>query len=103
MMLRGVRGAITVDENTKEEILSRTQELLRAIVTVNDIHTDDIASAIFTVTDDLNAEFPAVAARTIGWISQWNEMMGDEENRIGRPRQIYLGETRRDYVPVSQR
>ena len=42
-------------------------------------------------------------ARTIGWISQWNEMMGDEENRIGRPRQIYLGETRRDYVPVSQR
>lgn len=68
MMLRGVRGAITVDENTKEEILSRTQELLRAIVTVNDIHTDDIASAIFTVTDDLNAEFPAVAARTIGWI-----------------------------------
>ena len=68
MMLRGVRGAITVDENTKEEILSRTQELLRAIVTVNDIHIDDIASAIFTVTDDLNAEFPAVAARTIGWI-----------------------------------
>ena len=42
-------------------------------------------------------------ARTIGWISQWNEMMGDEENRIGRPRQIYMGETRRDYVPVSQR
>ena len=42
-------------------------------------------------------------ARTIGWISQWNEMMGDEENRIGRPRQLYMGETRRDYVPVSQR
>ncbi len=42
-------------------------------------------------------------ARTIGWISQWNEMMGDDENRIGRPRQIYMGETYRDYVPVSQR
>ncbi len=42
-------------------------------------------------------------ARTIGWISQWNEMMGDEESRIGRPRQLYVGETRRDYVPMDQR
>lgn len=42
-------------------------------------------------------------ARTIGWISQWNEMMGDEESRIGRPRQIYTGATQRDYVPVEQR
>lgn len=42
-------------------------------------------------------------ARTIGWISQWNEMMGDEESRIGRPRQLYIGDVRRDYVPLSQR
>ncbi len=42
-------------------------------------------------------------ARTIGWISQWNEMMGDEESRIGRPRQLYMGENRRDYVPMDQR
>lgn len=42
-------------------------------------------------------------ARTIGWISQWNEMMGDEESRIGRPRQLYTGEIRRDYVPLDQR
>jgi chorismate mutase len=68
MAVRGVRGAITVDENSKEEIVYRTEELLRAIVTVNKIETDDIASAIFTVTDDLNAEFPAVAARKLGWI-----------------------------------
>ncbi len=68
MVVRGVRGAITVDENTKEEIVQRTEELLRAIVTVNNIETQDIASAIFTVTDDLNAEFPAVAARRMGWI-----------------------------------
>lgn len=67
-MVRGVRGAITVDENTKEEIVQKTEELLRAIVTVNKIQTNDIASAIFTVTDDLNAEFPAVAARKLGWI-----------------------------------
>lgn len=42
-------------------------------------------------------------ARTIGWITQWNEMMGDEESRIGRPRQLYTGATRRDYVPLSKR
>ncbi|MEN9503578.1 MAG: hypothetical protein RI964_2863 [Pseudomonadota bacterium] len=42
-------------------------------------------------------------ARTIGWISQWNEMMGDEESRIGRPRQLYMGETIRDYVPMDKR
>ncbi|MGQ9843149.1 MAG: chorismate mutase [Spirochaetota bacterium] len=68
MAVRGVRGAITVDENSKEEIVNRTEELLRAIVTLNKIETNDIASAIFTVTDDLNAEFPAVAARKLGWI-----------------------------------
>ncbi|MCX8124073.1 MAG: chorismate mutase [Spirochaetes bacterium] len=67
-MIRGVRGAITVDANTKEEILQRTEELLRAIVTINKIQIDDIASAIFTVTDDVNAEFPAVAARNLGWL-----------------------------------
>lgn len=42
-------------------------------------------------------------ARTIGWISQWDEMMGDEESRIGRPRQLYVGATARDYVPVDER
>ena len=42
-------------------------------------------------------------ARTVGWISQWNEMMGDEESRIGRPRQLYVGSPRRDYVPVAKR
>jgi citrate synthase len=42
-------------------------------------------------------------ARTIGWISQWNEMMSDEESRIGRPRQLYMGAERRDYVPLDKR
>lgn len=42
-------------------------------------------------------------ARTIGWISQWNEMISDEKSRIGRPRQLYVGEATRDYVPISQR
>lgn len=42
-------------------------------------------------------------ARTVGWISQWNEMMGDEENRIGRPRQLYIGAEKRDYVDLAER
>ena len=42
-------------------------------------------------------------ARTVGWVSQWNEMMDDPESRIGRPRQLYTGKGRRDYVPINQR
>jgi citrate synthase len=42
-------------------------------------------------------------ARTIGWISQWNEMIGDAEHKIGRPRQLYRGAVKRDYVPVGRR
>ena len=65
--VRGIRGAITADENTKETILEATTELLQALVTANDIETGDIAAAYFTTTDDLNAEFPALAARRMGW------------------------------------
>jgi citrate synthase len=42
-------------------------------------------------------------ARTVGWISQWNEMMADAEHKIGRPRQLYRGEVRRDFVPIDKR
>jgi len=68
MAVRGVRGATTVAANTKEEIISKTEELLKALVTRNDLHADDIASVIFSVTEDVDAEFPAVAARAMGWI-----------------------------------
>lgn len=64
---RGVRGAITASENTREAILEATDELLREMVRVNQMHVDDIASALFTTTPDLNAAFPAVAARELGW------------------------------------
>lgn len=67
MALRGIRGATTVDSNTKEDILEKTKEMLEILTDKNNIKIDDIASAIFSVTDDLNAEFPAVAARKIGW------------------------------------
>jgi chorismate mutase len=67
MPVRGIRGAITVKENKKADILSATKELLTEIVKSNQIDISEIASVIFSVTIDLNAEFPAAAAREIGW------------------------------------
>lgn len=67
MYCRGIRGATTVEQNNREEILAATTELLRLMIGQNDVLPEDIASAIFTVTDDLNAEFPALAARQLGW------------------------------------
>jgi chorismate mutase len=64
--LRALRGAITVDENEAGQILSATEELVREVVERNGLSPDDIVSCIFTCTDDLNAEFPAVAARKLG-------------------------------------
>jgi chorismate mutase len=65
---RGIRGATTATENTREAILEATRELLQLLIAANGIKPEDIASAIFTTTPDLNAEFPAVAARELGWI-----------------------------------
>lgn len=67
MQVRGIRGATTVERNTREAILDATTELLNEMVKANNIHPDDVASAFFTTTPDLNAEFPAVAARNNGW------------------------------------
>ncbi|MBI3522150.1 MAG: chorismate mutase [Chloroflexi bacterium] len=64
---RGVRGATTVEKNDREAILIATTEMLSLLVELNDLRVEDIASAWFTVTDDLNAEFPAFAARELGW------------------------------------
>lgn len=67
MPVRGIRGATTVSSNTREEIIEATRELLTAMVEANDIDPEEVASVIFTTTPDLNAEFPAVAARQLGW------------------------------------
>jgi chorismate mutase len=67
MYCRGIRGATTVECNDREEILVATTELLRLMVQENDVLVEDIASASFTLTDDLDAVFPAQAARQIGW------------------------------------
>ncbi|HEX5940411.1 MAG TPA: chorismate mutase [Dehalococcoidia bacterium] len=82
MRCRGIRGATTVDSNSREAILDATRELLDRLVDANSVETDDIASALFTTTPDLNAEFPAVAARERGW-SDIALMCGHEMNVPG--------------------
>lgn len=68
MQCRGIRGATTVEANTREAILSATRELLAEMVRANDVHAEDVASGYFTTTQDLNAEFPAIVARNeFGW------------------------------------
>ncbi len=67
MWLRGVRGATVAKANAREAIVEATREMLLKLVEVNGIEHDDIASAFFSTTRDLNAEFPAIAARQIGW------------------------------------
>ena len=65
---RGVRGATTVETNTRDAILDAARELLAEIIRANGISKEDVASAYFTTTVDLNAEFPAVVARSdFGW------------------------------------
>ncbi|MGI8474795.1 MAG: chorismate mutase [Thermomicrobiales bacterium] len=66
--VRGVRGATTALSNTSEDILEATDEMMRMLIALNDLKPEDVASAIFTTTPDLNATFPALAAREIGWL-----------------------------------
>jgi len=67
MVVRGIRGAISAEENTREAILEATRELLEEILRVNELsHYEDLVSAIFTTSPDLNAAFPAEAARGLG-------------------------------------
>jgi chorismate mutase len=66
MKLRALRGAITVDSNDADAILSATEELMREVMSRNALEPENMVSCIFTCTDDLNAEFPAVAARMLG-------------------------------------
>ena len=68
LMCRGVRGATTVESNDRDEILTATRQLLAMMIRLNEIQATDVASAIFSCTHDLNAEFPALAARQLGWL-----------------------------------
>ena len=68
MLCRGVRGATTADANTREAILTATRQLLALMIRLNAIQPEDVGSAIFSLTRDLDAEFPALAARQLGWL-----------------------------------
>jgi chorismate mutase len=64
---RGVRGATTVPGNDRQAVLEATRELLYIMIRANGIHPDDVASAIFTTTQDIDVTYPALAARQLGW------------------------------------
>jgi len=64
---RGIRGATTAQSDCSEAILDATRELLTAMATANGVAPEDVASVVFTVTQDLRAVFPALAARQMGW------------------------------------
>jgi chorismate mutase len=66
MRIRGIRGAIQLDQDTPEEMVASVSELLSQMISANGLATEDLVSIIFTATPDLTTEFPAVAARKIG-------------------------------------
>ncbi len=67
MYCRGVRGATTVESNSRDAILEETRKLLALMIRFNGMSSQDVGSATFTLTKDLDAEFPALAARQLGW------------------------------------
>lgn len=67
MAARGIRGAVPVPANTKSAIAAATRRLLREMVRANGVRPEDIAAVYLTATPDLNADFPAYAARGLGW------------------------------------
>lgn len=105
--MKGIRGAICATANTREAILQATQSLLRHIMARNGLAVEDIVVALFTMTPDLDADFPAHAARDMGWTAV--PMLGAQETSVpgaharairvlvlargeGPPRHVYLGE-----------
>lgn len=76
-MIRGIRGATTVESNSNKAILEATQELLHAMIERNGIIEDDVASVLFSATPELDETFPATAARDMGWTR--TALMGFQE------------------------
>ena len=64
--VRALRGAITIDNDTREQVIERTARLIQTMMERNDVEKNDLISIIFTATDDIASEFPAAAARQIG-------------------------------------
>lgn len=78
--VRGIRGATTAKTNTRDDILDATRALLEELIEANSVDPDDVAAAFFTTTPDLNAEFPAAAARLMGWT--YVALMGASEINV---------------------
>lgn len=80
MPVRGVRGATTAEMNSRRAVLDATLELLEEMARANNIRAEELASALFTVTPDLNAGFPARAARMLGWTDV--PLLGAQEQAV---------------------
>jgi len=68
-VIRGIRGAITVNADDRDAILVATKRLLSEMTARNAVRVDDIASVLFSLTPDLRAAFPAIGARELGWLA----------------------------------
>lgn len=88
MSVRGIRGATTAEANTAEAITDATEELLRELVRLNDLDVAEICFAYLTTTHDLTAEFPAFAARRIGWTEVPLLCGHDMEVQLPNPRGV---------------
>ena len=83
MWCRGIRGAITVPDNDRENIMAATKRLLQEMLGANEFELDDVAAILFTTTPDLDAEFPAAATRELGWSQHIAMLCGHEINVPG--------------------
>jgi chorismate mutase len=88
MPVRGIRGATTAGANTEEAITDATEELLRELIRANDLDQSEIGFAYFTTTHDLTAEYPAFAARKLGWLDVPLLCGHDMDVRLPNPRGI---------------
>lgn len=84
--MRGIRGATTATANTPEAITEATEELLTKLIHLNAVDKDEVCFAYFTTTHDLSAEFPAYAARKLGWLEVPLLCGHDMDVRLPNPR-----------------
>jgi chorismate mutase len=88
MPVRGIRGATTASSNTAEAITEATEELLHQLISLNSLDKDEVCFAYFTTTHDLTAEFPAFAARRLGWLEVPLLCGHDMDVRLPNPRGV---------------
>ncbi len=86
--MRGIRGATTATANTSDAIVEATEELLRKLIEANQLDVAEVCFAFFTTTQDLNAEFPAFAARRLGWVDVPLLCSHDMDVQLPNPRGV---------------